>query len=127
VARGLLAGDEIIRVWKAYYAYRLKNTSQTGLYFIFYHTSKDQLAPVYVGKGRLLDRVTLHLGAGQYVDQLLAVHFGGIHSRPWLLDESIRARFESLSVGLTLANSPEMDRLERAFIAMLRPAANEGV
>ena len=57
----------------------------------------------------------------------MAVHFGGIHGWPWLLDQGFHDRFGSLSIGLVFANSPERDTLETRFIGGLRPIANGGV
>jgi hypothetical protein len=81
---GLLNGSDIVSLWREYYEYKLRRGADQwcGVYFIFYRTSKEDLVPVYVGQGMLLKRIVRHLVGAQYVDQVLAVHFGGIHSRP---------------------------------------------
>jgi hypothetical protein len=125
--RGLLTGSDIVSLWRKYYEYKLTRGADQwrGVYFIFYGTSKEHLVPVYVGQGELLKRIVRHLVGAQYVDQVLAFHFGGIHSRPWLLEAAVQERFRSLSIGMALANSLEIEKsLERNFIDILRPITN---
>lgn len=123
--RGLLTGSDVVSLWQEYYEHKLTDPERWhGVYFIFYRTSKEHLVPVYVGQGQLLSRIVSHLGAGQYVAQVLAFHFGGIHSRPWLLEKAFQERFRSLSIGMAFAESPEKENLEEIFIRILRPITN---
>ena len=147
----LLDGTEILRLWEAFQEdheaiARLKTQWPTrkpehmptyGLYFIFYRRDDGGMVPVYVGKGSLPYRPLAHLGLQrQYIDQVFAFYFGGIHARPWRLDisEDVRRRFGPLCLGLVFY-SVERDKseparaigdYERAFHMALHPIGNTG-
>lgn len=120
----ILTGSGIIDLCREYMNGLLRNRRLEGLYFIFFQTDKGAVIPVYVGLGDLLSRLVVHLRPPQYVDQVLGVHFGGIHSRPWLLPEATRARFDAIKVGFVLAKGTVTHVLEERFIDLLRPVTN---
>ena len=144
---GLLDGEGILDIWRAFQEddrtvspVKLTTTMDRrepyGFYFLFY-VLNGQTIPLYVGKGKLPYRPLAHLGLqNQYLDQMMASYFGGIHGRPWRQDDNlprIRERLSHLRLGFcfhALGASSETKKdaaqEERRFIEALHPVGNAG-
>lgn len=146
---GLLDGEGIFDIWLAFQeddreSSEFKLMTQLkpgrpepyGLYFLFYLLD-GQSIPIYVGKGTLPYRPLAHLGLqSQYLDQVMAYYFGGVHGRPWRQERDqpfIREQLSRLRLGfcfhaLGAQSEAKKDaaQYERQFIEALHPVCNAG-
>lgn len=146
---GVLDGEGILEIWRAFQEddetlspfklttqLKLGRSEPYGLYFLFYLLG-GQTVPLYVGKGRLPYRPLAHLGLqNQYLDQMMARYFGGVHGRPWRQEDNqpfIRERLGRLRLGFCFyaVGAPSEAKksaasYERQFIDALHPVGNSG-
>ena len=126
----LLSGEALAQFWRAWCKAE-KPHSESGLYFIFYSDFSGVQAPLYVGKGQIPQQLFKHLGLTQYINEIIAYHFGRLAVFPQYLSADEWKRLislcEVLKVGLLLLPKELLKRTESEFTSSLCPIANKEV